>query len=49
MLPCEAGTFNDNTELVKHLGISKVTVSKYLNKKLVYINLYRFKAILRRE
>lgn len=38
--------FNNNTELAKHLGISKVTVGKYLNKDLVYNNLYRFKAII---
>jgi group I intron endonuclease len=37
--------FNNNTELAKHLGISKVTVSKYLNKSLVYKDLYCFKAI----
>lgn len=37
--------FNNNTELAKYLDISKVTVSKYLNKDLVYKNLYRFKAI----
>jgi len=37
--------FNNNTELARHLGISKVTVSKYLNKSLVYKDLYCFKAI----
>lgn len=37
--------FNNNTELAKHLGIYKVTVSKYLNKKLIYKNIYLFKAI----
>ena len=38
--------FSNNTELAKHLGISKVTVGKYLNKDLVYNNQYRFKAII---
>lgn len=37
--------FNNNTELAKHLNISKVTVGKYLNKGLIYKDLYRFKAI----
>lgn len=35
--------FNNNTELAKHLNISKVTVAKYLNKGLVYKETYRFK------
>jgi group I intron endonuclease len=37
--------FNNNTELAKHLDISKVTVGKYLNKGLIYKDLYRFKVI----
>lgn len=37
--------FNNNTELAKHLNISKVTVGKYLNKCLIYKNIYRFKVI----
>ena len=37
--------FNNNTELAKHLNISKVTVGKYLNKGLIYKNIYRFKII----
>lgn len=37
--------FNNNTELAKHLNISKVTVGKYLNKGLIYKNIYRFKVI----
>lgn len=32
--------FNNNTELAKHLNISKVTVGKYLNKGLIYKNIY---------
>ena len=35
--------FNNNSELAKHLNISRVTVAKYLNKGLVYKNIYRFK------
>lgn len=37
--------FNNNTELAKHLNVSKVTVAKYLNKGLIYKNIYRFKII----
>ena len=37
--------FNNNVELVEHLGISKVTVGKYLNLGLVYNKTYRFKPI----
>lgn len=37
--------FNNNSDIAKYLGISKVTVGKYLNKNLVYKNLYFFKAI----
>lgn len=37
--------FTNNTELAKYLNISKVTVAKYLNKGLVYRNMYRFKRI----
>lgn len=37
--------YSNNTELAKHLGVSKVTVSKYLNKGLIYKDFYRFKAI----
>lgn len=37
--------FSNNTELAKHLNISRVTVAKYLNKGLVYKNTYHFKII----
>jgi group I intron endonuclease len=37
--------FNNNVELAKYLDISKVTVGKYLNKKLIYKNIYTFKPI----
>ena len=37
--------FNNNVELAKYLGISKVTVGKYLNSSLVYNKTYRFKPI----
>lgn len=37
--------FNNNTELSKHLNISKVTVGKYLNNGIVYKGIYRFKVI----
>ena len=37
--------FNNNVELAKHLNISKVTVGKYLNSKLIYNNSYYFKPI----
>jgi group I intron endonuclease len=37
--------FSNNTELAKHLNISKVTVGKYLNKRLIYKNIYLFKPI----
>jgi len=32
-------------ELARHLDISRVTVGKYLNKCLIYNNIYRFKVI----
>lgn len=32
-------------ELGKYLNISKVTVAKYINKSLIYKNIYRFKSI----
>ncbi len=35
----------NNVELAKHLNISKVTVGKYLNSKLIYKNYYYFKPI----
>ena len=38
-------TFRNNTELAKHLSISKVTVGKYLNNKLIYDKKYYFKPI----
>lgn len=37
--------FSNNTELGKYLNISKVTVAKYLNKSLIYKDVYRFKPI----
>ena len=37
--------FSNNVELANHLGISKVTVGKYLNNNLIYNNTYRFKPI----
>ena len=37
--------FNSNTELAKHLNISRVTVGKYLNNSLIYNSIYRFKVI----
>jgi group I intron endonuclease len=37
--------FSNNTELAKYLNISRVTVGKYLNKGLVYKDMYRFKVI----
>ena len=37
--------FNSNTELAKHLNISRVTVGKYLNNSLIYNSIYRFKII----
>jgi predicted GIY-YIG superfamily endonuclease len=37
--------FKNNVELAKHLNISKVTVGKYLNSKLIYNNSYYFKPI----
>lgn len=37
--------FNNNSELARHLNISKVTVSKYLNKGIIYKNIYRFKVV----
>lgn len=36
-------SFDYATDLASHLNISKVTVSKYLNKGLVYNNKYYFK------
>jgi len=38
-------TFRNNTELANYLNVSKVTVSKYLNNKLVYDKKYYFKPI----
>jgi len=38
-------TFRNNTELANYLNVSKVTVSKYLNNKLVYNKKYYFKPI----
>ncbi len=37
--------FKNNVELAKHLNISKETVGKYLNSKLIYQNTYYFKPI----
>jgi group I intron endonuclease len=37
--------FANNVELANYLNISKVTVGKYLNNKLVYKNMYKFKPI----
>ena len=37
--------FSNNTVLEKYLNIFKVTVAKYLNKSLIYKNIYRFKPI----
>lgn len=37
--------FDNNVELAKHLNISKVTVGKYMNKNLIYNNIYIFKPI----
>lgn len=37
--------FSNNVELANQLGISKVTVGKYLNNNLIYKNIYRFKSI----
>lgn len=37
----------NNVEIAKFLGISKVTVGKYLNNKLIYDNKYIFKGILK--
>ena len=37
--------FRNNSELAKHLNISKVTVGKYLNNKLIYKNEFIFKPI----
>jgi len=37
--------FKNNSELAKHLGISRVTVGKYLNGKLVYQEKFIFKPI----
>lgn len=38
--------FKNNVELAKHLNISKVTVGKYLNSKLIYKNSYYFKPVI---
>lgn len=38
--------FNNNIELANYLGISKVTVGKYLNNKLIYDKKYMFKPII---
>jgi len=37
--------FDNNVELANYLGISKVTVGKYLNNNLIYKDMYRFKPI----
>lgn len=37
--------YKNNVELAKHLNVSKVTVGKYLNSKLIYKNSYYFKPI----
>lgn len=37
--------FNNNVELANYLGISKVTVGKYLNNNLIYKDMYRFKSL----
>ena len=37
--------FDNNVELANYLGISKVTVGKYMNNKLIYNNIYSFKPI----
>jgi group I intron endonuclease len=37
--------FNNNSELARHLNISRVTVGKNLNKGLIYKNIYRFKVV----
>lgn len=37
--------FNNNTEIANYLGISKVTVGKYLNNDLIYKDMYKFKPI----
>lgn len=37
--------FKNTVEIAKHLNISKVTVSKYMNNNLIYKEIYRFKPI----
>jgi NUMOD1 domain len=37
--------FNNNVELANYLGISKVTVGKYLNNNLIYKYMYIFKPL----
>lgn len=37
--------FRNNTQLAEYLNISRVTVGKYLNNKLVYDKKYYFKPI----
>lgn len=37
--------FDNNVELAKYLGITKVTVGKYLNNNLIYKDMYKFKPI----
>lgn len=37
--------FDNNVELANYLGISKVTVGKYMNNKWIYNNIYNFKPI----
>lgn len=36
---------DNNVELANYLGISKVTVGKYLNNQLIYKDIYIFKPI----
>lgn len=37
--------FDNNVELASYLGISKVTVGKYMNNKFIYKNVHIFKPI----
>ena len=39
------GNFKNNVALAKHLGISRITVGKYLSNKLIYQDKYTFKPI----
>lgn len=36
-------SFKNNSDMAKHLAISKVTVGNYLNNGLIYNKLYKFK------